>query len=88
MQISVITQLVKTQPLARLQAAEAALLAGKKPVFEVPGTDRGEQLTHVLVAQVLLRHMREHGTGLPAARRAFGRRVRAFLGPEPADEGL
>ncbi len=82
MQFSVITQLVQTQPLPRLQAAEQALLAGQKPPFAVAGRDAAERLTHVLVAQVLLAYMREHNADLPAARRAFARRVRAWVSPE------
>lgn len=81
MQISIITQLVQTRSLAELQAAEAALLAGRLPAFAVPGADAGEQLTHVLVAQQWRRYMNEHNTSLPAARRAFARRVRAWIGP-------
>ena len=79
MQFSIITQLVQTQPLATLRAAEQALLAGENPVLTVAGHDAAEQLTHVLVAQQLLRYMREHQVGLPAARRAFARRVRAWV---------
>ena len=82
MQISVITHLAQSQSLERLRAAEAALLAGQTPPFEVAGADAAEQLTHVLVAQVWLRHMRTYGTSLPAARRAFARRVRRWVGPQ------
>ena len=81
MQLSVITHLVQSQPPERLQAAEVALLAGQVPPFAVAGADAAEQLTHVLVAQVWLHHMRTHGTGLPAARRAFARRVRRWVSP-------
>lgn len=81
MQIPVITYLAESQPLERLRAAEAALLAGLAPPFEVVGDDAAEQLTHVLVAQVWLRHMQAHGTGLTAARRAFAGRVRRWVSP-------
>lgn len=79
MQLSSITHLVDNQTPATLYAAEIALLGGQQPAFDVPGADARERLTHVLVAQVWLRHMQAHGTGLPAARRAFARRVRTCL---------
>lgn len=82
MQMSVITHLVETQPLASLQAAETALLAYQRPAFEVPGQDVAEQLTHVLVAQVLLKHMQTDGVTLAVAVRAFARRVRTCISPE------
>ena len=83
MQLSIVAHLVQNQPLERLQAAETALMAGQMPPFDVVGADGAEQLTHVLVAQDWLLHMRRHGTGLAAARRAFAQRVRRWVGPSP-----
>jgi hypothetical protein len=83
MQIPVITHLAETQTLVSLQAAETALLAYQPPEFEVAGTDSCEQLTHVLVAQVLLHYMHEHGATLPAAVRAFAQRVRSCISLTP-----
>ena len=82
MQMPVITHLVETQPLASLQAAEAALLAYQTPAFEVLGHDGAEQLTHVLVAQVLLKHMQTDGVPLAVAVRSFARRVRTCINSE------
>lgn len=79
MQFSVITQLAQTQAPDALRAAERALLTGQPPPFAVAGRDAAEQLTHVLVTQLLLAYMREHNASLAAARRAFGRRVRRWV---------
>ena len=79
MQLPVITHLVATQTPASLHQAEAALLAYQQPAFAVAGADICEQLTHVLVAQVLMAYMQEHGATLPVAVRAFARRVRTCL---------
>ena len=79
MQISVIAHLVQTQEPASLRAAEAALLKYQQPRFAVAGADVCEQLTHVLVAQTVQHHMREHDVSLPMALRAFAWRVRACI---------
>lgn len=81
MQIPIITHLVQSQPLERLRAAETALMAGQALPFDVAGANVAEQLTHVLVAQSWLLHMRTHGTDLATARRAFAQRVRRWVGP-------
>ncbi len=83
MQIPIIARLVETRPLAELQAAEVALLAGLAPAFEVAGTDTAEQLTYVLVALVWRRYMQAHGVGVAEARRAFAQRVRRWVGQRP-----
>jgi hypothetical protein len=73
---SAIRQLAQTQPLPSLQAAEQALLHGRRPAFDVEGEDAGEQLTHVLAAIFVLEHMAGHGATLPAALRVFFQKVR------------
>lgn len=79
MKIPAIKQLVETQTLASLLAAEEALLEEQTPPFEVPGDDEGEKLTHVFAALFILNHMREHGSEFKDSLREYTKKVRVSI---------
>lgn len=79
MKIPVIKQLVETQPLDALVAAEQALLDEQTPAIEVPGEDEGEQLTHVFAAIFILNHMQAQGTDFKTALREYTAKVRVSI---------
>ncbi|QIX61622.1 hypothetical protein FY528_06620 [Hymenobacter lutimineralis] len=79
MKIPAIKQLVETQTLPDLVAAEEAILEEQAPAFEVPGEDEGEQLTHVLAAIFILNHMQDHQMEFKEALREYTKKVRVSL---------
>jgi hypothetical protein len=74
-----IKHLAQTQSAAALAAAENNLLQGLPPGIAVPGTEPGEQLTHVLAARFVQACVQQQGCSLAAALRAFSARVRASI---------
>ena len=76
MKPAAIRLLAESWPLARLEAAEQALLAGQSPGCAVPGDDAGEQLTHVLAAIFIQHYMKSHAADFQAAARVFFQKVR------------
>ncbi|AIZ62681.1 hypothetical protein PK28_01485 [Hymenobacter sp. DG25B] len=79
MKIPAIKQLVETQTLDALVAAEEALLEEQQPAFEVPGEDEGEKLTHVFAAIFILNHMRDSGSEFKDALREYTKKVRVSI---------
>ena len=79
MQIPVIKKLVEDYSLEQLQAAEEALLEEQQAAIEIPGTDEGEQLTHVIAAAWIHQHMAETGEPLGKAVRAYTVKVRKSI---------
>ncbi|ALD22210.1 DUF6952 family protein [Hymenobacter sp. DG25A] len=79
MKIPAIKQLVESQTLDALVAAEEALLEEQQPAFEVPGEDEGEKLTHVFAAIFILNHMRDNGSEFKDALREYTKKVRVSI---------
>lgn len=79
MKIPAIKQLVETQTLDSLVAAEEALLEEQQPAFEVPGEDEGEKLTHVFAAIFILNHMSDSGSEFKDALREYTKKVRVSI---------
>ena len=76
MKIPAIKKLVEQFSMDELKAAEEALYNEESPAIEVGGEDEGEQLTHVLAAQFIQEHMKEEGSDLKTALRAYTVKVR------------
>ena len=77
MNIAVIRHLVETYDDHQLQQAEAAILEGDAPEIHLQGEDEGEQLTHVLAALWVIQHMKESGSDVVTAIRAYATRIRS-----------
>ncbi|QHL88127.1 hypothetical protein GU926_12065 [Nibribacter ruber] len=79
MKIPAIKQLVETQTLESLRAAEEQLLNEETPAFEIIGEDEGEKLTHVFGAIFILNHMEDKGSDFKTALREFTQKVRVSI---------
>lgn len=80
MKIPAIKQLVETQTINSLRAAEEQLINEEPTAFEIEGTDEGEKLTHVFGAIWILNHMQDHGSDFKTALREFTQKVRISIG--------
>lgn len=76
MKISVIKKLVETYNTNALKEAEENLLEEKRPEIDIEGEDEGEQLTHVIAAQWILKDMNETGEDYKKSLRRYTQKVR------------
>lgn len=79
MNIASIRQLVDTFTKAELQAAESALMEEQPLTIEVPGTDEGEQLTHLIAAIWVHDHKQANACDTMTAVREYTKRVRQSI---------
>lgn len=79
MNIASIRQLVDTFTKAELQAAESALMEEQPLKIEVPGTDEGEQLTHLIAAIWVHDHKQANECDTMTAVREYTKRVRQSI---------
>jgi len=79
MHIPTIKKLVEQVELSELKAAEEAILEEQTPSVEIPGTDEGEQLTHVIAAIWIKEHMEANGTKLMESLREYTQKVRKSI---------
>lgn len=76
MNVSSVKSLIENYSIARMQAAEEALMNDMPLPFDVEGKDEGEQLTHLLAAIYCKQEMEQSGITVNEALRLYGRRVR------------
>mgnify|MGYP001122573214 CR=1 len=76
MKIPVVKKLVENHSLEALVKAEAMILEDEVPTIEIEGEDQGEQLTHVIAAQWILKDMRESGDEARVSLRKYTQKVR------------
>jgi len=79
MDIPVIKNIVEKYSLEDLQAAEEAMMEEQEPLIQIDGKDEGEQLTHVLAAIWIKKHMAESGESVGKAVRAYSVKVRKSI---------
>lgn len=79
MNIPAIKTLVQKYSIQQLSKAEEEITEGKPPSIEVEGEDDGEQLTHVIAAVWILKHMDERKTDFKTALRDYTRIVRSSI---------
>lgn len=76
MKIAAIKELIKSYDLETLRALEEDILEERAPAQEVPGSDEGEQLTHLSGAIWSIEQSQQNGTKAEQEVRAFAQRVR------------
>jgi len=79
MKIPVIKDLVESQSLEALAAAEEAIINEQTLAIEVKGEDEGEQLTHIMAAIWILNHMQDQGADFKTALREYTKKVRVSI---------
>ncbi len=79
MKIPVIKELVETQTVEALTAAEEAIINEETPAFEVKGQDEGEQLTHVMAAIWILNNMQDQQADFKTSLREYTKKVRVSI---------
>ena len=76
MNIADIKYLVETDSLEQLRAAENSIIEEQRPDIEVPGSNEGEQLTHLYGAIWISNEIKTKDIKLAMAVRAFSQKVR------------
>lgn len=76
MNIADIKYLVETYSLEQLRAAENSIIEEQRPDIEVPGSNEGEQLTHLYGAIWISNEIKTKDIKLAMAVRAFSQKVR------------
>lgn len=79
MNIASIRNLADAYTLEQLQQAEAALLREEALTIDVPGTDEGEQLTHLIAAIWVLEYKKVHAVDTMSGVREYTKRVRESI---------
>jgi hypothetical protein len=74
--IADIKYLVETYSLEQLRAAEKSIIEEQRPDIEVPGSNEGEQLTHLYGAIWISNEIKTKDIKLAMAVRAFSQKVR------------
>lgn len=76
MNIMAIKRLVETTTPDDLLLAESNLRNGRLPAIFIEGEEAGDQLTHVLAAQIIQEEIITKGVDITTAIRNFSKRVR------------